>query len=168
MGLISRVSSRTYRDMEKYKILGNIGEGAHGIVYKARNRQSGCLCALKKVALRKIEQQGFPVKVFREIKVLQHIRDVGEKTAARSNTKTKTSELFSVDPGSYIIFLQEAFSHGTGFILSFDFMVSDLSEVIRSYKAVLNLPQIKSYIIQITRGLQFIHNSQFLHRDLKP
>ena len=59
--------------MEKYKILGNIGEGAHGIVYKAKNRQTGCLCALKKVALRKIEQQGFPVKVFREIKVLQHI-----------------------------------------------------------------------------------------------
>lgn len=196
--------------MEKYKILGNIGEGAHGIVYKAKNRQTGCLCALKKVALRKIEQQGFPVKVFREIKVLQHIRDVGEKVEQIENTDSRdskymksgkklsqikitsgtngqkstkpskilkagendkaptVSDLFLTSGGNYIIFLQESFSHGTGFILSFDYMISDLSEVIRSHPTSLTIPETKSYMIQITRGLQFIHKSQFLHRDLKP
>ena len=48
--------------MENYHILGRIGEGAHGIVYKAKRIQSGDLVALKKVPLRNLED-GFPTEV---------------------------------------------------------------------------------------------------------
>jgi len=45
--------------MEKYVILGRIGEGAHGIVFKAKSIETGALVALKKVALRRLED-GIP------------------------------------------------------------------------------------------------------------
>ena len=37
--------------MDQYKILGRIGEGAHGIVFKAKHIESGEIVALKKVIL---------------------------------------------------------------------------------------------------------------------
>ena len=35
--------------MEKYQKIEKIGEGTYGVVYKARNRVSGELVALKKI-----------------------------------------------------------------------------------------------------------------------
>jgi len=37
--------------MEKYQKIEKIGEGTYGVVYKARNRTSGDLVALKKIRL---------------------------------------------------------------------------------------------------------------------
>ena len=34
--------------MNKYEILGIVGEGAYGIVYKAKNKESGDVVAIKK------------------------------------------------------------------------------------------------------------------------
>ena len=45
--------------MDQYKILGRIGEGAHGIVTKAKHIESGEIVALKKVPLRRVED-GIP------------------------------------------------------------------------------------------------------------
>ena len=60
--------------MEKYVILGRIGEGAHGIVFKAKSIETGALVALKKVALRRLED-GIPNTALREIKALQEIAE---------------------------------------------------------------------------------------------
>lgn len=84
--------------MEEYSILGRIGEGAHGIVFKAKHIevihntslsphwvinkasiddvvfQTGETVALKKVALRRLED-GIPNQALREIKALQEIED---------------------------------------------------------------------------------------------
>ena len=56
--------------MEDYTILGRIGEGAHGIVMKARHRKTGTIVALKKVLLKRLED-GLPETALREIKALQ-------------------------------------------------------------------------------------------------
>ncbi|XP_008400522.1 cyclin-dependent kinase 20 isoform X4 [Poecilia reticulata] len=60
--------------MEQYSILGRIGEGAHGIVFQAKHIETGETVALKKVALRKLED-GIPNQAVREIKALQEIED---------------------------------------------------------------------------------------------
>ena len=56
--------------MEDYTVLGRIGEGAHGVVMKARNKSSGQTVALKKVLLKRLEE-GMPLTALREIKALQ-------------------------------------------------------------------------------------------------
>ncbi|XP_037349630.1 cyclin-dependent kinase 20 isoform X2 [Talpa occidentalis] len=93
--------------MDQYCILGRIGEGAHGIVFKAKHVETGEIVALKKVALRRLED-GIPNQALREIKALQEIED-----------------------NQYVVQLKAVFPHGAGFVLAFEFMLSDLAEVVR-------------------------------------
>ncbi|XP_078485552.1 cyclin-dependent kinase 20-like [Ciona intestinalis] len=134
--------------MEQYHILGRIGEGAHGIVFKAKHIERGEVVALKKVPLRKIED-GIPNQALREIKALQEIG--GDSEDAQNVVK-----------------LHDVFPHGTGFVLVFEYMLSDLSEVIRNSERSLTESQIKSYMMMLLKGVAFCHQNNIMHRDLKP
>uniref|UniRef100_A0A5K4EIB1 Cyclin-dependent kinase 20 n=1 Tax=Schistosoma mansoni TaxID=6183 RepID=A0A5K4EIB1_SCHMA len=130
--------------MEQYSILGRIGEGAHGVVLKAKHIESGELVALKKVPLRKLAD-GIPNTALREIKALQFI-----------------------ESSPYVVHLREVFPHGTGFVLVFEYMVTDLSEVIRNSEPPLTEEQSKCYMLMILRGVEVMHANGIMHRDLKP
>ncbi|XP_014833970.1 PREDICTED: cyclin-dependent kinase 20 isoform X1 [Poecilia mexicana] len=130
--------------MEQYSILGRIGEGAHGIVFQAKHIETGETVALKKVALRKLED-GIPNQAVREIKALQEIED-----------------------NQHVVKLKDFFPHGTGFVLVFDFMLSDLSEVIRNSLQPLTPAQVKGYMMMLLKGVAFLHQNSIMHRDLKP
>ena len=58
--------------MDQYKVIGKIGEGAHGLVLRGKHLTTGNEVALKKVLLKKVED-GIPNTVIREIKALQEI-----------------------------------------------------------------------------------------------
>lgn len=72
--------------MDAYTILARIGEGAHGVVFRAKHIQTGQVLALqtnpdqpqvlalKKVLIRRLED-GIPNTALREIKALQHVGD---------------------------------------------------------------------------------------------
>jgi cell cycle related kinase len=60
--------------MDQYNIIGQVGEGAHGIVFKAKHIQSGEIVALKRVSLKRLEDE-IPNTVLREIKALQAIEE---------------------------------------------------------------------------------------------
>lgn len=59
--------------MEAYTVTGRIGEGAHGVVVKAKHNLTGRSVALKKIPLRRLDQ-GMPATALREIKALQQIK----------------------------------------------------------------------------------------------
>ncbi|XP_061186533.1 cyclin-dependent kinase 20-like [Saccostrea echinata] len=130
--------------MDQHIILGRIGEGAHGIVLKAKHIESGEVIALKKVPLRKLED-GIPHTALREIKALQEIED-----------------------NPYVVKLREVFPHGTSLVLAFEYMLSDLSEVIRNTEKPLTEGQVKSYMLMLLKGVAFCHENNIMHRDLKP
>lgn len=58
--------------MDQYKVVGKIGEGAHGLVLRGQHLGTGREVALKKVLLKKLED-GIPTAVIREIKALQEV-----------------------------------------------------------------------------------------------
>lgn len=60
--------------------------------------------------------------------------------------------------------LYDVFPHGTGFVLVFEYMLSDLSEVIRNSERPLTEGQIKSYMMMLLKGVAFCHNSNVMHR----
>jgi len=59
--------------MERYERLGRVGEGTYGIVYKARDRQTGDIVALKRIRL-ETEDEGIPSTAIREISLLKELK----------------------------------------------------------------------------------------------
>ncbi|XP_066914524.1 cyclin-dependent kinase 20-like [Clytia hemisphaerica] len=129
--------------MDNYTILGRIGEGAHGIVFKAKKKQSGEVVALKKIALRKLED-GVPNTVIREIKALQQIEHPN------------------------VVRLYDVFPSGAGFVLVFEFMLTDLSEILRNSVYSLTKSHVKMYMLMLLKGISYCHKRNLMHRDLKP
>lgn len=59
--------------MNKYEILGIVGEGAYGIVYKAKNKESGDTVAIKK--FKESEEDEIVKKTtLREVKMLRTLK----------------------------------------------------------------------------------------------
>lgn len=129
--------------MENYSFLGRIGEGAHGVVFKAKQLQSGEIVALKKVPLRRLED-GVPNTALREVKALEQIEH------------------------PHVVKLYDVFAHGTGFVLVFEYILSDLSEVLRNYEQPLLQSHVKSYMLMLLKGVAYCHEKNIMHRDLKP
>lgn len=60
------------RCVDVFDIVCQIGEGTYGQVYKAKDKDTGELVALKKVRLEN-EKEGFPITAVREIKILRQL-----------------------------------------------------------------------------------------------
>ncbi len=59
--------------MERYQKLEKIGEGTYGVVYKAKDRISSQIIALKRIRL-EAEDEGIPSTAIREISLLRELR----------------------------------------------------------------------------------------------
>ncbi|XP_054667517.1 cyclin-dependent kinase 20-like, partial [Grus americana] len=126
--------------MDQYIILGRIGEGAHGVVFKAKDRETGETVALKKVPLRRPEE-GVPPQTLREIKALREIED-----------------------HPHVVRLRAAFAQGPAVVLAFDFLVGDLGGLLRATPAPLSPPRVRALLAMTLRGLGHCHRQRILHR----
>lgn len=63
-----------------------------------------------------------------------------------------------------VVKLREVFPHGSVIVFVFDFMLSDLSEVIRKVERPLTEAQIKSYMLMLLKGIAFCHENNIMHR----
>jgi cyclin-dependent kinase len=59
--------------MDKYQKIDKLGEGTYGIVYKAVNKVSGEVVALKRIRLDN-EDEGIPCTAVREISLLKELK----------------------------------------------------------------------------------------------
>lgn len=61
------------RSVYCYERLNQIEEGSYGVVFRARDKQTGDIVALKKLKLDE-EKNGFPITALREINALMSCR----------------------------------------------------------------------------------------------
>ena len=83
------------RSVERYEKLNRIEEGSYGIVYRAKDRDTGEIVALKKLKLEN-EKMGFPITALREIHTLllsQHPHIVNVREIVVSPSLTGYQEL---------------------------------------------------------------------------
>ena len=70
---MAAVSGLTGMDRyEKIEKNGSLGEGTYGVVYKAKDLQTGNIVALKRIRL-EVEDEGVPSTAMREISILKEL-----------------------------------------------------------------------------------------------
>jgi len=63
----------TTTNIDRYIKMEKLGEGTYGVVYKAKDKQTGEIVALKKIRLEK-EDDGVPSTAIREISLLKGLK----------------------------------------------------------------------------------------------
>ena len=66
-----------------------------------------------------------------------------------------------------VVKLREVFPHGSSLVLVFEYMLSDLSEVIRNSDRPITEAQVKSYMLMLLKGVAFCHENNIMHRVRK-
>lgn len=127
--------------MERYQRISKIGEGTYGVVYKARDKLTNDIVAVKKIRLDH-EDEGIPSTAVREISLL--------KTLNHPN----------------VVGLREVVSGENKLQLIFDFVDCDLKRYMDGI--VLGEESVKAIIYQLLLSLEYCHANRIIHRDLKP
>ncbi|CAL8070009.1 unnamed protein product [Calicophoron daubneyi] len=140
------------RSVTAFEFLVEVGEGTYGHVYKAHDRITGEIKALKKVRLEN-EREGFPITAVREIKILRQLRHPNIINLCEIVTDKDNPVDFKKDRGA--------------FFLVFDYMDHDLYGILESGLITFSEDQIASLMKQLLDGLNYCHEKHFLHRDIK-
>ncbi|BES99689.1 S_TKc [Nesidiocoris tenuis] len=132
------------RFVAEFEKLNRIGEGTYGIVYRARDTKTDSIVALKKVRM-EMERDGLPLSGLREISVLlacshENIVHLKEVVVGRS--------------------LESIF-------LVMEYCEQDLASLLDNMQAPFTEAQVKCIMIQVLKGLKYLHNNFIVHRDLK-
>ncbi|KAG7473224.1 hypothetical protein MATL_G00093340, partial [Megalops atlanticus] len=134
----------TCRGVKEFEKLNRIGEGTYGIVYRARDTRSGEIVALKKVRMDK-EKDGIPISSLREITLLLKLRH------------PNVVELREVVVGSHL----------ESIFLVMSYCEQDLASLLENMQTPFSEAQVKCIVLQLLRGLTYLHKNFILHRDLK-
>lgn len=132
------------KSSDSYIKIDKIGQGTYSNVYKARDRKTGKIVALKKVRFNTSEAESVKFMA-REIMIMQRLDHPNILKLQGLATSRMQFSLYLV----------------------FDFMQSDLSKILSRQDERLTEPQIKSYMQQLLSGLQHCHERGILHRDIK-
>ncbi|KAH3820389.1 cyclin-dependent kinase 9-like [Dreissena polymorpha] len=137
-------------DSQKYEKLAKIGQGTFGEVFKARDRKSRAVVAMKKVLMEN-EKEGFPITALREIKILQQLKHENVVNLIEiCRTKATPYNRFK-----------------STFYLIFEFCEHDLAGLLSNANVMFSLGEIKRVMQQLLNGLYYIHHNKILHRDMK-
>lgn len=129
--------------MNKYEVLGVVGEGAYGVVLKCRNKESNEVVAIKK--FKESEDDEILRKTtLREVKILRMLKH------------------------NNIVSLKEAFKRKSKLYLVFEYADKNLLEVLEEQPSGLDPEVVRAYIYQLVLAIHWCHSNSVIHRDIKP
>ncbi|NXH17781.1 MK15 kinase, partial [Bucco capensis] len=130
---------------QKYEIKRRLGKGAYGIVWKAINRRTGEIVAIKKI-FDAFRNRTDAQRTFREVLLLQEFGEHPNIIKLLDVIRAQN------DKDIYLIF---------------ESMETDLHAVIKKGNLLKDIH--KCYILyQILKATKFIHSGNVIHRDQKP
>jgi len=112
--------------MNKYEVLGIVGEGAYGVVLKCRNKETAEIVAIKKFK-ESDDDEILRKTTLREVKILRMLRH------------------------NNIVSLKEAFKRKAKLYLVFEYVEKNLLEVLEEEPSGLDPEVVRTYIFQLGR-----------------
>ena len=126
----------------KYEVLGVVGEGAYGIVYKCKNKETGKYVAIKK--FKEVDDELVKKTMKRELKMLQRLHHPN------------------------VVEFQDAFRRKGNLFLVFEFVEKNLLELLQEHPNGLDSNLIRHLIYQLCKSIKYLHEQNIIHRDIKP
>ncbi|CAI7585918.1 unnamed protein product [Penicillium bialowiezense] len=132
------------RHVDNFEMLNHIEEGSYGWVSRAKDISTGEIVALKKLKLEN-SPDGFPVTGLREIQTLMEARHQNVVYLREVVMGNKMDDVFLV----------------------MDFHEHDLKALLDEMREPFLPSEIKTVLLQVVGGLEFLHSQWIMHRDLK-
>lgn len=136
------------RRLQEYQILKSVAEGTYGVVYKAIEKRTKGIVALKRLKMDK-EKEGFPITSLREINTLLK--------AQHPNIVTVREIVVGSDMDKIYIVM--------------DYVEHDLMSFMKRMKQKnqkFSNERVKSLTSQLLKAVAHMHDNWIIHRDLKP
>mmetsp|Transcript_5085 Transcript_5085/g.19057 ORF Transcript_5085/g.19057 Transcript_5085/m.19057 type:complete len:1202 (-) Transcript_5085:2161-5766(-) len=135
--------SRRKKGLSKYEILETVGEGTYGVVMKARDRETMQIVAIKKFKDSEYDDEAVRKTTQREKKILKMLKQ------------------------GNIIQLKENFKRKGKMYLVFEYVPKNLLEVLEEHENGFEPELIRVYMYQIIKAIEYCHNADIIHRDVK-
>ncbi|XP_033220118.1 cyclin-dependent kinase 11B-like isoform X3 [Belonocnema kinseyi] len=135
------------RSVEEFQCLNRIEEGTYGVVYRARDKRTEEIVALKRLKMEK-EKEGFPITSLREINTLLKAQHPNIVTVREIVVGSNMDKIFIV----------------------MDYVEHDLKSLMETMKKKRQafIPgEVKCLMQQLLRAVAHLHDNWILHRDLK-
>ncbi|VDM20691.1 unnamed protein product [Hydatigera taeniaeformis] len=132
------------RSVDEFECLNRIEEGTYGVVYRARDKRTNEVVALKRLKMEK-EREGFPITSLREINTLMK--------AQHENIVTVREIVVGFDLDKIYLVME--------------YVEHDLKSLMEVMSGPFTVGQVKCLLIQLLRAVQHLHDNWILHRDLK-
>lgn len=130
--------------MNRYQKIQKVGEGAYGVVHQATDLTTGATVALKEIRIDS-KSEGVPATAIREVSLLKVLRHAN------------------------IVKLLDVCQTETHLILVFEYIEQDLRKYMDKYESVgVDAESIQHFMRDLLKAIQFCHDHDVLHRDLKP
>jgi cyclin-dependent kinase 12/13 len=165
---------------DAYERINHLGQGTYGDVFKAKDRETGEIVAVKRIKMETDNKEGFPITALREIKILSKLASCDDKIKdelLRENI-IKLREIVRSDG-------HDSNNNKGSVYMVFDYMDHDMAGLLdraksekrskvapgkaRSAEPPFAMGQVKRYMRQLFFGLGLLQTpkNNILHRDLK-
>ncbi|KAJ7956079.1 Kinase family protein [Quillaja saponaria] len=131
------------RNVFEFERIGKINEGTYGVVYKAKDKKTEEIVALKKVKMN-IDRDGFPLSSLREINILLSLNHP---------SVVNVKEVVMGDLDSVFMVME--------------YMEYDLKGLMEVMKQPFSIGEVKCLMMQLLEGVKYLHDNWVIHRDLK-
>ncbi|XP_066285341.1 cyclin-dependent kinase 17-like isoform X10 [Branchiostoma lanceolatum] len=128
--------------MESYTKLDKLGEGTYATVFKGKSKLTDNLVALKEIRLE--HEEGAPCTAIREVSLLKDLKHAN------------------------IVTLHDIIHTEKSLTLVFEYLEKDLKQYMDDCGNIMSMTNVKLFLYQLLRGLNYCHRRRILHRDLKP
>ncbi|XP_016550434.1 cyclin-dependent kinase F-4-like [Capsicum annuum] len=128
--------------MERYKIIKEVGNGTFGSVWRALNKQTGEVVAIKKMKKKYYSwEECINLREVKSLRKMSHPNIVKLKEVIREN--------------DILYFV-------------FEYMECNLYHLMKDRPKLFLESEVRNWCFQIFQGLAYMHQRGYFHRDLKP